>query len=347
MVALISIVGLLGLPVGAYLLSLCFRGGVSIWGWAWMAVYVLFDLAAFFFQNEPRRAKYCFGIGLALLAAIVGVRLSKTKPVPAGQIVRLPAGTPGPVVDRLVDERDLGMMLFVAMADFGGVRKDDYTRSKAYLRAAWKMMNLNTDYAPIPSPIPSNLLSLTSPTAIHTLVLNPAPEGQRARRSIVYLHGTGGSQKLPCYLLAQRMPDATILCPSVGLGGEWANERGEATFHAVLDYATPRSSAVYVVGQGYGGRGALHLLNRSLLGHIAGIVLLSGFDENYFDAVRRSDIPILILRGEEDARTPAFRVEGLAHLDRVHNVEVAGGHYILYENEDAVLEEIDNFCGAH
>jgi pimeloyl-ACP methyl ester carboxylesterase len=75
-------------------------------------------------------------------------------------------------------------------------------------------------------------------------------------------------------------------------------------------------------------------------------VLLAGYEEAYFDQVRRSSIPLLILRGDEDARTPAFRVEGVAGLERVQNVELAAGHYVLYEQEDEVLERLDTFCGG-
>ncbi len=60
-----------------------------------------------------------------------------------------------------------------------------------------------------------------------------------------------------------------------------------------------------------------------------------------------SGIPILILRGEQDNRTPAFRVDGLAGLDRVRNLEMPGDYFVFYEQEDVVLEEIDSFCGAH
>ena len=81
-------------------------------------------------------------------------------------------------------------------------------------------------------------------------------------------------------------------------------------------------------------------------GHVSGFVLLSGFDENYFDAIRRSEIPLLIIRGDQDSRTPPFRVEGVAQLGRIQNVELSAGHYVLYEQEDDVLERIDSFCGA-
>ncbi len=344
MAVLISIFGLLGIPVGVYLASLCVRGGVSAWAWAWMLVYVLVDVAALSAQAAPRRARISAGLAAGVLAAILGMRNSKSHPTPSGMTVMLPSEAPGPWVDRLAEDGDLGMMTFIAMSDFGGVSPEDRRRARAYIRAAWLRLRRDPDYAPIPSPLVSNLLGRTDGSNVHTLVLNPQPG--RASRAVIFLHGTGGGSKLPCYLLARRMPDALIVCPSIGLGGEWANEQGVAAWQHAFDYARARASGVYVIGNGYGGRGLLHLLSRNMLGHLAGAVLLSGFDENYFDAVRRASIPVLIIRGEEDARTPRFRVEGLAGLERIQNVELPGGHFVLYEQEDEVLETIDTFCGG-
>ncbi len=346
MSVLFSILGLLGIPVGVYLASLCARGGVSAWGWTWLLLYVLLDVAAFSAQNNPRRAKITLGISLALLGLLVGLRNSRAHPMPLGTTVMLPSGAPGPWLDRLGEDGDLGMMTFIAMSDFGGIRPEDRRRARAYVRAAWLRMKRDPEYAPIPSPIPSNLLSRTGANNVHTLVLNPPQQG-KAARAVIFLHGTGGSSKLPCYLLARRMPDAMIVCPSIGMGGEWANDDGTTAWGHVFAYTRDRAEAVYVIGNGYGGRGLLHLLGANLLGHLSGAVLLSGFDENYYDAARRSSIPLLILRGEEDARTPAFRVEGVANLDRVQNTELPGGHFLLYEQEDIVLETIDGFCGGH
>jgi pimeloyl-ACP methyl ester carboxylesterase len=340
---LFSILGLLGIPVGVYLLSLCIRAGVSAWGWAWMGLYVLFDYAALYAQSEPRRARVVGGVGLVLLLALVGARHVRSHPTAAGRTILLPSEAPGPWIDRLGDDGDLGMLLFVAMTDFGGIRGEDARRAKPYIRTAYRRLRADTDFATIPSPIPSNLLGRTSETALHTLVLNPQ---ERAPRAVILLHGTGGSSMLPCWLLARRMPDALIVCPTVGMGGEWFNERGVRAWEHALNYATAHSEGVYAIGMGYGGRGLLHLANQNLLGHVSGFVLLSGFDENYFDQVRRSRVPVLIIRGDADARTPPFRVEGIAGLERVQNVELNAGHFVLYEQEEGVLELIDSFCGA-
>lgn len=343
MAVLFSILGLLGVPVSVYLLSLCIRGGVSLYGWAWMAAFIVLDLAALWAQSYPRRARIGAAIGAALIAGILGVRNAKSHPTQFGTTLVLPGGGAGPWIDRLADDADLGMMLFVAMTDFGGIRGEDARRAKPYVRSAWRRMRRDPDFAPVPSPIPSELLNASSPASAHVLVLNPQ---ERAARAVIFLHGTGGASKLPCYLLARRMPDAMILCPSVGLGGEWANERGEAIWTQTFNYARAHAAGVYVIGFGYGGRGMQHLLSHNFLGHLAGAVLLSGFEETYFEALRRSSIPLLIMRGDEDARTPPFRVEGVAGLERVRNVELPGGYFVLYESEDAVLEEIDSFCGA-
>mgnify|MGYP003336618620 CR=1 FL=1 len=338
----LSILGAVGIPLGAYLVALCARACVSAWAWGWMGLYLVAVYAAYHAHAEPRRAKIAGGLAFALLLLLGVGRHHRVHPMPLGRTVILPGATPGPWVDRLGDDADLGMLLFVALADFGGVSRDDGRRARPYLRAAYRRLRDDPDFARMPSPIPSNLLGLTRGTAVHTLVLNPK---ERAPRAVILLPGVGGSSLLTCWLLARRMPDALILCPTVGLGGEWYDARGVEAWEQVLNYATAHSAGVYAIGMGYGARGLLHLANRNLLGHVAGFVLLAGFDENHFDQMRRSQIPVLVIRGGADLRTPPFRVEGLAGLGRVQSVEVPAGHFALYEQEDAVLERIEAFCG--
>jgi pimeloyl-ACP methyl ester carboxylesterase len=342
----LSILGLLGMPVGAYLISLCARGATTPWAWAWMAVYVLLDLGCFWLVGSPRRARVLLGLGLALLVAVVGLRHLKSYPTGLGSVVRLPANAPGRWIGRLGEEADLGPMMVTAFGDFGAFRGEDVARARPFLKQDYRRMRADTDFAPVPSTLAANMLGMTSPTGIETLVFNPPPEG-RADRAIIFLHGAGPLYKLPCWMLARRMPDAMIICPTVGLRGEWLHPDSAATFQTVLSWARERSSAVYAIGWGTGGHGLLRMLNGNSLGHVSGMVLVSGYDENYFDDVRRSGLPILILHGEQDNRTPAFRVDGLAGLDRVRNLEMPGDYFVFYEQEEVVLEEIDSFCGAH
>lgn len=346
MASFLSILGLLGMPVGVYLITLCARGATTPWAWAWMVVYVLFDLGCFWLVGSPRRARIMLGIGAALLAAIVGLRHVKNFPTAMGANVRLPANTAGSWIGKLAEEADLGPMMVTAFGDFGAFRREDVSRARPYMKQDYRRMRADLDFSPVPSTLGANMLGMTSPSAIETLVFNPPPEG-RAARAIIYMHGAGPLYKLPCWMLARRMPDAMIVCPTVGLRGEWAHPDAAAAFQTVLSWTRERSSAVYAVGWGTGGHGLLRLLNGNALGHVSGMVLVSGYDENYFDDVRRSGVPILILRGEQDNRTPAFRVDGLAGLDRVRNLEMPGDYFVFYEQEDVVLEEIDSFCGAH
>lgn len=346
MASFLSILGLLGMPVGIYLITLCARGATTPWAWAWMVVYVLLDLGCFWLVGSPRRARILLGVGAALLAALVGLRHTKSVPTSMGSNVRLPANTSGRWVNRLAEEADLGPMMVTAFGDFGAFRGEDVTRARPYLKQDYRRMRADLDFAPVPSTLAANMLGMTSSAAIETLVFNPPAEG-RADRAIIYMHGAGPLFKLPCWMLARRMPDAMIVCPTVGLRGEWAHPDAAAAFQTVLSWTRERSSAVYAVGWGTGGHGLLRLLNGNALGHVSGMVLVSGYDENYFDDVRRSGLPILILHGEQDNRTPAFRVDGLAGLDRVRNLEMPGDYFVFYEQEDIVLEELDSFCGAH
>ncbi len=347
MKGLFSILGLLGMLPGLYILSLMVRGGaVTGWAWAWMLIYVLVTLGLFWLQTEIRRARFLLGFGLALLGIVVALRSRGALTTALGSQVTLPAGTPGRFINRLGEEADLGMMLYIAFSDVGAIHRDSAARARPSLRSLYRSMRVDTDYAAVPSPLPSNVLSMGSPDDFEALIFNPPPEG-RAARSIVYLHGYGGQMKLPCWMLARRMPDALVVCPTVGLRGEWAHERAQAIFSRSIDYARQRSQAVYAVGQSSGATGLLHFINRRLVGHVDGVALISGFDENYYDDLRRASIPVLILHGQNDARTPPFRVEGLANVNRVRNIEMPGGEFLLYEHQDECLEELDSFCGAH
>ena len=349
MASFLSILALLGMPVGAYLLSLCIRGATTGWAWAWMVAYVLVDLGCFWLVGNPRRARIMLALGLALTAALVGLRHSQSGSTAQGSALRLPAATPGSWVGRLGEEADIGPMMFTAFGDFGAYARDDVPRGRPYVRQAYRRMLGDPDFAPVPSTVTANILGLSSPSASETLVFNASPEaaGARVDRVVIFLHGAGPFFKLPCWMLSRRMPDALVVCPTVGLRGEWAHPDGAETFQAVLSWAHERSAAVYAVGWGAGAEGLLRLLNRNALGHVSGIALVSGYAESYFDDVRRSGIPVLILHGAQDNRTPAFRVEGLAGLDRVRNVEIEGDSFLFYEQEETVLEEIDSFCGAH
>lgn len=346
MKSFLSILGLLGIPVAIYVASLLARGGGTVWGWFGLLIFVLIDLGLFWLSTYAKRSRNALGIGLALLVVFVGLRQVRSFPTGSGALYRLPSQTAGSFVGRLADEMDLGMMSFVAFGDVGAHYRPDVRRAKSFVRSAYRRMRQDPDFAPIPTPMLPTMLGMNSPTSFHALVFNPPPEG-RAGRSIVFLHGLGGAQKLPCWLLARRMPDALIVCPSVGLRGEWAHDDAQPVFEAAFSYARDRSNAVYVIGHDRGAVGLLRFMNRSLLGHASGVGMISGFDENYFDAIRRSTIPVLNIRGAADDRTPRYQVEGLANAHLVRNFELPGGSFVFYESEEAVLERIDEFCGAH
>ncbi len=344
----LTLVGFLLLPVALYALSLVVRGYATNAAWGWMLGAIALVLAMWFSANEPRRARYLAGAGIALIAVVALSRWNLSRTAGSrGVVLLLPAGTPAPLSARIGQEADIAMMLFVAMGDTGGIADDDYARGKRFVRAAWRRMARDRDYDPVPSVLVPQLLGSSTPARIPTLILNPPSEGQRAPRALLVLHGVGGAQKLPCWMMARRMPDAMVVCPAVGLGGEWGEESGMAMFDEVLAYVTLRSNAVYVIGMNYGARGVLHLLARRHLGHVAGAVLISGIDENNFDAIRRSNIPLMIVRGNQDARTAPFRLEGVGGLNRIHHVNIDGGNLVFYEQEDAILAELDDFCGGH
>lgn len=343
----LSILGFLGLLPLAYTLSLLIRGGATGWGWAWMLFAVVFDLGLMWLSNEPRRARIALGLAAALFGILAGLRTMRSHPTGVGTLVRLPEGSAAPWYAKLGEESDLSGMLYTVFTDTGAISGDDARSSRNAYRTLRRAMYCDGEFRPVPSILMGELLGGSSPSRPLAYVFNAPVEGERADRAVIVMHGAGGAQKLPCWMLARRMPDAMVVCPSAGLGGEWANDTGRAIFQMALEYVTPRSNATYVFAFQYGARGALHLLNGTLRGHVAGVALISGYDENYVDDVRRSNIPMLIVRGTTDARTPAFRLEGQGGLARIHHLDVEGGNMVFYEQSETLLEELDTFAGAH
>lgn len=339
----LSICGLFGLLPGLYALSLLVRAGGSGWMWAWLVVHFALCWGLAWLSSEPSRARFFLGIAAGIFAAIAALRGLRTTPSGSGSLLRWPADEDAPWATRLVDDGDATAMLMVAFTDFGGIRGEDWDRARAAIATHLRGMRRDREFRPIPSIVLGQLLGRNAPDSPLVYVFNPPPAGTRASRAVIYLHGVGGAQKLPCWMLARQMPDAMIVCPAVGLGGEWGNDEGQRVFETAVQRVTERSRATYVLGHQYGARGALYLLDRSFRGHIAGVVLLSGMDESRFEAIRRAAIPLLVVRGNQDTRTPVLRAEGQAGLERVRHLDLDGGNLLFYERSEAILQELDDF----
>lgn len=349
MKTLLSILGFVGVPVGIYLLVCTARCAVTPWAWFWLVCFIVFDLGFLWGGTNPPRARIALSIGAVLLVLGVGLRLTSARPTPSGMLIRLPTGAPGPISGRLFEEADLAMLGFTVLSDFGVVRGNEHAVAAPLLRSAYRRMRADTDFEPIPSPLVPGMFGKGRSATSLALVFNPPPAGERAQRAVILLHGIGGALKIECYLLARQMTDAMVVCPTVGISADWAVEEGSAVFAQALEYTEQRTVVTYVVGMSAGANGLQELLSRRALGHIAGAVMVSGYNEARFDALRASDIPILMLRGALDARTPRFDLHGqLGHTDHIRNEEIEGaGHYVFLERESEVLDQIDEFCAAH
>lgn len=342
----LSILGFLGLLPLAYVVSLVVRGAVTPWAWLWLAVLIAFDLGLLWLSNEPRRARIALSIAAGLFGILAAGRTMKSHATGVGTLVFLPDMSPAPWYTRLGDESDLDGMLYVVFSDTGTINSDDARRTKATVRSLRSQMARDGEYRPIPSIVLGQLVSTHQPQRPMAYVFNAPVEGERADRAVIVMHGVGGAQKLPCWMLARRMPDAMVVCPAVGLGGEWANDAGQQTFETVMQFVERRSRQTFVFAFNYGARGALHLMSRSFRGHIHGVALISGMDENYFDDLRRSNIPTMIVRGQADTRTPVFRAEGQGGLARIHHLDLEGGNQVFYEQSETLLDELDTFAGT-
>jgi hypothetical protein len=340
----LSILGFLGIPAGLYLSSLVIRGAQTGWAWAWLIAYVLLDLAALWASTEPRRARIAGTLGGLLLAGIFAGRLGTHHETPQARLITLPGETPVHWSAGLAEESDLAGMGFVAFTDFGAITHAEAVVARPALAAEYRRLRADSAYAPVATLAVPSLLNAASTASTPMLVLSPSDHGDSHGRAVVVLHGLGGGLTLSCWMLARTMPDAVIVCPTIGLGAEWGSETGYRAYTSAVEYAQAHASAVYVLGMSSGATGLEGFLSRNQLGHIAGAVMLSGYEEAGFDAVRRSEIPLLIIRGDHDPRTPPFDLHGVASLDHIQILEAPGGHYVYLEQPDTVLTAIDTFC---
>jgi hypothetical protein len=341
----LSILGLVGLLPGIYLTILTFRSAQTVWAWVWLVIYLALCVGAFLLQNEPRKARWVGGVGLGLLAAVLLLRGFRAGNNYFGRTATLPGDGTGRWLGRLFEESDLALLGFTALTDLGVVRKEEARAARPLLKAAYRTMRQDPDFQSVPTPLVASLVNLSGPGHIEAVLVNPPPPGEQSERTIVVLHGLGGALNLPCYLLARQLTNAFVVCPSVGVAADWGLDRGARVFEEVLTWVQPRSRSVCVVALSRATLGAQRLLARRMLGHVAGAVLVSGFDEDEFDAIRRSDIPLLLIRGTNDVRTPRFDLQGqFAHLAHVHTLELEGGHYVFLEQQGEVLDQIDQFC---
>lgn len=348
MKTLLSIVGFLGIPFGLYLLLCTMRSAVTPWGWFWMLCYILFDLGFLWLGTQPRRAKIVLGIAGGLMVLAIGARSNSSRPTPSGILIRIPSGAPGPWSARLFEEADLAMLGFTVLSDFGVVRKPEHAVAGPLLRASYRRMRLDTDVEPIPSPLLPGLFGVSRGEEALAVVLNPPQTNEPAQRAVILLHGIGGALKLECYNLARQMTDAMVVCPDMGVAGDWTVDEAGRVFDQTIEYVRPRASVIYVVGLSSGAVGLEALLSRSSLGHVAGAVLVSGYEEARVDNLRRSQIPVLLIRGANDERTPHFDLHGQLATGEIRNEDLAGAaHYVFLEKETEVLDEIDEFCAAH
>ncbi len=344
MATFLSILGFLGIPIGIYLSSLVFRGAQTGWAWAWLGVYVLFDFAALWASTEPRRARVCAAAGGFILAIVLAGRLRVHHQTSVAKLVVLPGERAASWTAGLGEEADIAGMGFVGFADFGAISHLEVATARGPLAAAYRRLRADPSYGPVATPTIPTMLGMPSESAFPTVVLNAPAVGEQRPRAVVLLHGLGGGLVLPCWMLARVMPDAVVICPSIGFGADWNSETGYQAYNSTVAYAQERSGAVYVVGMSSGATGLEALISRNQLGHVAGAVLLSGYEEAGFDGIRRSEIPVLIIRGDHDPRTPPFDQHGLASLDHVQILEVPGGHYVYLEQQDTVLAAMDDFC---
>lgn len=99
------------------------------------------------------------------------------------------------------------------------------------------------------------------------------------------------------------MTDTMVVCPNIGVSGDWTVEEVAPVFDSTIEYVRPRAQVIYIVGLSMGAVGIEALLSRSSLGHIAGVVM-SGYEGPHRQPSTRADPGADDPRGQRRAHAP-------------------------------------------
>lgn len=298
-----------------------------------------FGLATLPTDESPRRPGVTRA-GLVLLAVVAFVRVCT---VEEGRSLHMETtdgheASSARLVDRVIDEEDFSVSGARLLVTTGALREDPELRTKmseGYER-------LTRAGATGASPVLATFLGIERPSAFDLLVSAPKPV--RPRGAVVFLHGSGGSFRLPCFQVAEavRALDVVTACPATGVTASWNDAAGEAIVRATL--ARLATKEVVLVGLSHGGiEGSLLAPRLVKDGLVRGLVLVSGADRD----APAAGVPTLVLHGTKDTtRAPLDDAQTYAGL---HGAELAtfdAGHFLLLVRAAEVEAKIRTFVDA-
>jgi hypothetical protein len=291
--------------------------------------------------SAPWRQRHYRGIarlGMALVLAVVSVRIAFPSPGTTLQLTTLPAQPGSRWLNRLFDEQDIVLFGERFAFQIGGmISTREGEQLLPILHAAYQTMKLE-GATPL-SPFMATYLNQQSPASFDAVIAEPLANSIPTS-GVIFLHGFAGNFTLQCWLVARAAQSigAITVCPSVGWEGDWWTSQGEATVKRTLDYLQERRvRRIYLAGLSNGGVGVSYLGPR-LRANLKGLILISGADPD----APMSGLPVLVVHSTHDERIPIALAQRYAQQAGNRGIfyELDGDHFVLVKRADAARDVI-------
>lgn len=326
-VILIVLVAITPLTIsGAFYLIGTVAVVIGIWGLIW---------------GYPKlRRVLWLGFGLIFVVAVVRlVLLNRPSRI---KLLTLPDQNTLCLLDCLIDEQDASLVSTRVLPLIGWILPAERDGLLDAMYAGYAGMAKSQ--ALVPSPFVRTYLNLQHPNTFDVVVIEPE-NNQSAQTGLIFLHGFTGNFTMPCWLIAQAVPDMLTVCPSVGWKGDWWTADGEATLRSTIDYLHQHGvNHIYLSGLSNGGVGSSELAHK-LTSDISGLILISGASPDAID----SGLPVLVLAGSNDERMPADMLHSYAnHMGaNATFVELPADHFMLAKNAGQIRDVMTSWLRQH
>lgn len=243
-------------------------------------------------------------------------------------------GQSGPrVLNRILNEQDAVLFGAQVAPYLGAISSTE--RNSLDVTFSQTFQEMKAEGVTPLSPFLTTYLNQQRPNEFDVVIAEPNSETP-PKTGIIFLHGFGGNFTVQCWLMAKagNQVNAITVCPSTSPIGAWWNPQGQAILQETFNYLHKRGvEHIYLAGLSNGAIGASRLADQ-LKSDVRGLILISGADPN----APMTDLPVLLLHGENDERIPASLMErytSAAVSNATYHV-FEGDHFLLLKQADQV-----------
>lgn len=325
------------------LLSLLPETPVSPLGIIYLLSYILIVMGMLFAPLGLRRSFAFILMGGILALATIAIRIAFPAAGSRLDMITLP-GKSGPrLLNRVLNERDAVLFGTQVSPYFGFITSNEKKSLVTVFSQAYKDMNT---YGATPlSPFLMTYLNQQRPDAFDVVIAKPDSETS-PKNAIIFLHGYGGNFTIQCWLVAKPgfSINALTVCPSTGVNGQWWTPQGQAILQETLTYVKQQGiRRIYLAGLSNGAIGASRLADQ-FEDDLVGLILISGADPT----ATITELPILVLYGQNDERIPASMVEQYVLVAGPNATyrSFEGDHFLLLKQADQEQKVIADWLVA-